>query len=58
MSENTGPAYDPETDPDADPGSLNPRTGASAAGSAAEDDDTDAEAANLNPREDDVVGDA
>lgn len=44
--------YDPDQDPDTDPGQLNPRTGAAASGDPETDADTDAEPANLNPRED------
>ncbi|MBO3089977.1 hypothetical protein [Cellulomonas dongxiuzhuiae] len=51
MSEETT-GYDPDQDPDSDPASLNPRTGAAASGDPESDDDTDAEAANLNPRDD------
>ncbi len=58
MSEQSQPDYDPRTDPDSDPGSLNPRTGAAAAGSATEDEDTDAESANLNPRDDGAADEA
>lgn len=57
MTEQTGAdeptGYDPDDDPDAQPGELNPRTGAAASGSAAGDEDTDAEPANLNPRGED-----
>jgi hypothetical protein len=49
MSEQTT-GYDPAQDPDADPASLNPRTGSQAAGGDEQDVDTDAEPANLNPR--------
>lgn len=42
--------YDPSQDPDADPASLNPRTGAEAEGTGTYDGDPDADAANLNPR--------
>ena len=48
--ETTG--YDPDKDPDTDPASLTPRTGAAAAGDAEADEDTDAEPANLNSRDD------
>lgn len=41
--------YDPAEDPDADPESLNPRTGAQAAGGVT-DGDPDADPDNLNPR--------
>lgn len=44
--------YDPEWDPDADPGQVNPRSGAQASGDPSQDADTDAEPANLNPRDD------
>ncbi|WP_155377515.1 hypothetical protein [Cellulomonas sp. JZ18] len=50
MSEETT-GYDPAQDPDSDPESLNPRTGAQASGAAsAESGDPDADPDNLNPR--------
>lgn len=61
MSEQTD-GYDPEQDTDSDPGTLNPRSGASATSArdagAQQDDaretgqDTDADPGNLNPRDD------
>jgi len=52
MSENDERGYDPAEDPDADPGSLNPREGSQASGAEAEETgaDPDADPANLNPR--------
>jgi hypothetical protein len=48
--ETTG--YDPDQDPDTDPGSLNPRTGGAASdeGDGAAGGDPDADPGNLNPR--------
>lgn len=43
-------AYDPAQDPDADPESLNPRTGSQARGGSDEADDTDSDPDSLNPR--------
>lgn len=44
--------YDPATDPDADPDSLSPRTGAAAIPAPDEGDpDADADADLLNPRD-------
>jgi hypothetical protein len=45
-------AVDPHDDPDADPGTMNPRTGAAAHDTDASQgyEDTDADPANLNPR--------
>lgn len=44
-------SYDPTTDPDSDPGMLNPREGAQASGAAGDTGgDPDADPANLNPR--------
>ena len=52
MSEQTPPTsdYDPATDPDADPESLNPRQGAQASGDVAPGTDPDADPDMLNPR--------
>jgi len=61
MSENpdttrSSEGYDPATDPDADPDSLSPRTGAAAIPDTDEDagegGDPDADPDMLNPRED------
>jgi len=46
-----GAGYDPAQDPDADPGSLNPRTGGQAQGEGDGAEDTDADPDNLNPRD-------
>ena len=43
--------YDPDEDPDADPGMLNPRTGAAAHDEGGDDDDTDANPGNMNPHD-------
>ncbi len=45
-------AYDPDEDVDADPASMNPRTGAAAHDTAESDEyeDSDADPANMNPR--------
>ncbi|MBO3085779.1 hypothetical protein [Cellulomonas fengjieae] len=46
-------AYDASADPDADPGMLNPRTGAAAAADGSEtDQDPDSDPNQLNPRGD------
>jgi len=42
--------YDPDQDPDAQPSSLNPRTGDQASDTGESYEDTDADPANLNPR--------
>jgi hypothetical protein len=50
QSDSTSP-YDPDQDPDTQPGSLHPRSGAQAQETWTEDyEDTDADPANLNPR--------
>ena len=51
MTTNDPLDYDPTTDPDADPGMLNPRTGRQASDAEADEDDTDANPDNLNPRD-------
>jgi hypothetical protein len=61
MSEqgDTNAGYDPEQDPDAQPESLNPRTGEEASSQGGQDEeyeDTDADPANLNPRAEGAEG--
>ncbi|ROS74355.1 hypothetical protein [Cellulomonas sp. PhB143] len=57
MSENDERGYDPAEDPDADPASLNPRTGTGAPADSPGDGDPDGDPDSLNPRSGEAASD-